>query len=73
MRFYKTLTGGLMIAGVLALTAGAANAQDWCGFHQKTNARVRCGYSSLQGCKHALAGKKDGDKGVTCVPDTAQG
>ena len=73
MRVFTGLAGGLAIAGMLALSAAPASASDWCGFHQKIHSRVRCGYSSLQVCKHKLAEKKSGDKTVTCVPDPAQG
>jgi hypothetical protein len=72
MRMWTGLVGGLAIAGMLAFAA-PANAENWCGFHQKANARVRCGYSSLQECKQALADKKNGDKSVTCMPDPANG
>lgn len=73
MRIWTGLLGGLVIAGALALSGPMASAQDWCGFHQKAGSRVKCGFSSLQQCKQALAHKKDGDKGVTCLPDPAFG
>jgi hypothetical protein len=73
MRILTELAGGLAIAGALALAAPSAQAENWCGFQQKAHSRVRCGYSSLQECKQALADKKDGDKGVICVPDSASG
>jgi len=63
----------LAIAAVLALSGPTASAQDWCGFHQKAGSRVKCGFSSLQQCKQALANKKTGDKAVTCMPDPAFG
>jgi len=69
MRILIGLAAGL---GMLALSA-PAHAQDWCGFHQKAHSRVRCGYSSLQQCKQALANKKDGDKTVVCLPDPTSG
>ena len=64
---------GVALAGALALSASAASAADWCGFHQKEHSRVRCGYTSLQVCKEKLANKKTGDKSVTCMPDPASG
>jgi hypothetical protein len=75
MRIWTGLLGGLVLAGALALSAPTASAQDWCGFHQKAHSRVQCGFSSLQQCRQALSDKKrkDGDKGVTCLPDPAFG
>jgi hypothetical protein len=73
MRILTGLAGGLALAGALMLSAGPAGAADWCGFHQKVHSRVRCGYSSLQVCKQALAEKKTGDKTVTCMPNPARG
>jgi hypothetical protein len=73
MRIWTQLFGGLAIAGAVALSGATANAQDWCGFHQKVGSRVKCGFSSLQQCKQALSDKKNGDKGVTCLPDPAFG
>jgi hypothetical protein len=64
---------GLFVAGLLAGSILPAQAEDWCGFHQKANSRVRCGFSSLQRCKQALAEKKTDDKTVTCMPDPANG
>jgi hypothetical protein len=57
---------GLIAAGLLAGSILPAQAQDWCGFHQKANSHVRCGFSSLAQCKQALGVKA---KDVTCVPD----
>ena len=73
MRIWTGLLVGLAIAAVLALSGPTASAQDWCGFHQKAGSRVKCGFSSLQQCKQALANKKTGDKAVTCMPDPAFG
>jgi hypothetical protein len=70
MRILIGLAAGLGLAAALSAPAAA---QDWCGFHQKAHSRVRCGYSSLQECKQALANKKDGDKTVVCLPDPASG
>jgi hypothetical protein len=72
MRILTGLAAGLALAGTLALAA-PASASDWCGFHQKIHSRVRCGYSSLEVCKHKLANKKTGDNAVTCMPDPASG
>jgi len=57
---------GLVVAGLLAGSIIPAQAGSWCGFHQKANARVRCGYSSLAQCKQALGPKT---KDVTCIRD----
>jgi len=70
MCIWSRLLGGLALAGLLATPAAAA---DWCGFQQKAGSRVQCGFSSLQQCKQALSDKKNGDKGVTCLPDPASG
>jgi hypothetical protein len=72
MRILTGFVGVLAVAGGLAVAA-PANAQDWCGFHQKAHSRVQCGYSSLQQCKQALTDNKDGDKTVVCLPDPASG
>jgi hypothetical protein len=71
--------GFLAAAATLAVPA-PARAQDWCGFYQKADARVRCGFSSLQGCKEALTEKADKQKhkkkdepAMTCLPDPAFG
>jgi hypothetical protein len=73
MRIWTGLLGGVVLAGVLALSGPTASAADWCGFQQKAGSRVQCGFSSLQQCKQALTDKKNGDKGVTCLPDPAFG
>ena len=70
MRILIGLAAGLSLAAALSAPAAA---QDWCGFHQKAHSIVRCGYSSLQECKQALSGKKDGDKAVICLPDPSFG
>ncbi|MEJ2435889.1 MAG: hypothetical protein P8Y53_23140, partial [Pseudolabrys sp.] len=72
-RVLQGLAAAVAVAGVLAMSAGNADAADWCGFHQKEHSRVRCGYSSLQVCKAKLSDKKKGDKTVTCMPDPANG
>ncbi len=53
------------LAALFALTLTAANAAEWCGFVDKANAPVRCGYSSLAECKQSVGDKKDG----YCMPD----
>jgi hypothetical protein len=73
MRLLTRLSGGVIVASALALSATAASAQDWCGFQQKEHSRVQCGFSSMQECKQALSDKRDGDKTVTCLPDPASG
>ena len=50
---------GFLTAGLLVTAALPARAQDWCGFIDKENSRVRCGFSSLEQCKAALGDKKD--------------
>lgn len=70
MRILTGLAAGLSLAAALS---APASAQDWCGFHQKAHSLVRCGYSSLKTCKHALSEKKDGDKATTCLPDPSFG
>jgi hypothetical protein len=61
---------GLVVAGLMAGSILPAQAENWCGFHQKANARVRCGFSSLAECKQALGAKdKDKAKDVVCMPD----
>jgi Protein of unknown function (DUF3551) len=56
---------GLLAAGILAGSIASAQAEDWCGFIDKEHSRVRCGFSSLDQCKHALGDKKD----AYCIPD----
>ncbi len=83
MRIWTGLFGSLAIAGAIALPQ-AASAQDWCGFLDKANAQIKCGYSSLQQCQQALgekkepdkkdAEKKDGDSNTAvCLPDPSNG
>jgi hypothetical protein len=61
---------GLVVAGLMAGSILPAQAENWCGFHQKPNARVHCGFSSLAECMHALgANDKDKNKDVVCKPD----
>jgi hypothetical protein len=50
-------------AGALAASTAPVRAEEWCGFHDKAGAQVRCGYSSLDECKHKL-----GDKNTVCLP-----
>jgi hypothetical protein len=57
---------GLVVAGLLAGSIIPAQAENWCGFHRKANAQVRCGFSSLAQCKQALGVNA---KDVTCLPD----
>ena len=47
----------------LALCA-PAQAEFWCGFHDKTGAIIKCGFSSAKQC-HDMLGRKD----TLCVPD----
>jgi len=55
----------IALAAFFTLTLSAANAAEWCGFVDKENAPVRCGYSSLEQCKQSLGDKKDG----YCIPN----
>jgi len=68
---------GLVLAGLMAGATVPARAEQWCGFIHEANERVRCGYSSLQQCKQALADKirdkKNSGKGIVCLPDPANG
>lgn len=34
----------------------ATSGPEWCGFHNKSGDRVRCGYSSETDCKKAIGG-----------------
>ncbi|HEX5213363.1 MAG TPA: hypothetical protein VFW22_16680 [Pseudolabrys sp.] len=56
---------GIALATLFALSLTAANAAEWCGFIDKENAPVRCGYSSLSECEQSLTDKKDG----YCMPN----
>lgn len=55
---------GVLVTGVRAATAAPAGAEEWCGFHDKTGSRVRCGYTSQSGCKQKVAGKDP-----VCMPN----
>jgi len=56
----------LLLAALLALTTlSTARAYEWCGFIDKDNSPVRCGYSSLAECQQSLLDKKD----AYCMPD----
>jgi hypothetical protein len=77
MRMPIGLAAALAVAALLAMPA-TANAQEWCGYHQKAGARVHCGYSSRQVCEQALSGKTDkkekkASTAVVCRPDPSVG
>lgn len=55
--------GWAMLGGITA-TSTPANAEEWCGFHEKAGSRVQCGYSSEAECHRAL-GKDD----TQCIVD----
>jgi hypothetical protein len=55
----------IALAALFALTLTAANAAEWCGFVDKENAPVHCGYSNLEQCKQSLGDKKN----AYCMPD----
>ena len=59
---------GLAVAGLLAGSICSAQAQEWCGFLDKANSRVRCGFSSIEQCKQALGDKKGAKKSAVCMP-----
>jgi hypothetical protein len=68
MRF-KTCAAFLSLAvigaiGVVTTITVPAHAEDWCGFHDKTGSRVRCGYTSLDECKQNVTGKN-----AVCMPN----
>ena len=60
---------GLIVAGLVAGSIVPAQAEDWCGFHQKANSHVRCGFSSLAHCKQALGIKNKKATNGTCRLD----
>jgi hypothetical protein len=55
---------GLTILITLASWSYPAAAEQWCGFLDKANARVQCGFSSEADCKHAISGAN-----AICIPD----
>jgi len=55
---------GLVTAAILAASVPPAHAQEWCGFFDRDNSRVRCGFTSVEQCKQAL-----GEKNAICIPD----
>jgi hypothetical protein len=57
------VVSGLIVLVALAAPAAPASADEWCGFHDKNHALVRCGYSSIQQCTEALG------KDAVCIPD----
>ncbi len=57
------LVWGLTLIGTLAASTAPASAAEWCGFHDKAGAKLRCGYSSLDECKQQLS-----DKNAVCMP-----
>ncbi len=57
------LAWGLTLIGTLAASTAPAGAAEWCGFHDKAGAKLRCGYSSLDECKQQL-----NDKDGVCIP-----
>jgi hypothetical protein len=65
MRLASVFAFGILAAGFLAASTPPASAAEWCGFLDKNNAKVTCGYSSLEVCKQALGDKKD----AVCMPD----
>jgi Protein of unknown function (DUF3551) len=57
-----------LAAGLVALSATAAYADDWCGYAtHDNNAVIECGYTTIAGCESAVG------KGGMCFidPDTA--
>lgn len=60
----RLLFGLIAVAG-FAASLSPARAEHWCGFIDKANAQVQCGYSSIAECKQATGDKKD----AVCLPD----
>lgn len=61
------IAGAAGATGVTAATAAPttpAGTEEWCGFHDKSGSRVRCGYSSETECKENVTGKD-----AVCMPD----
>jgi hypothetical protein len=58
----------LSFAASAAITASPASAQaeEWCGFHDKNGAAIYCGYSTEQVCQKSLG---DQAKDAFCIPD----
>jgi hypothetical protein len=59
--------GIILAAALTALSATAAQADEWCGYATHDNAVVECGYTTAADCETAVG------KGGMCFvdPDTA--
>ena len=55
---------GLIATSFVAAPLSAAHAENYCGFLDQAHARVRCGFTSIKDCQHALHHKKD----AVCMP-----
>jgi hypothetical protein len=56
---------GLVAAAAFTASIPPARAEHWCGFIDKANAQVHCGYSTIAECKQATGDNKD----AVCLPD----
>jgi Protein of unknown function (DUF3551) len=57
----------ILAAGLTAMSATGAHAQQWCGYAARAKSIIQCGYSSVEGCESAIG------KGGMCFinPDYA--
>lgn len=63
-------SGGIVLAtALIALSASAAKADEWCGYASRDNAVIECGYTTAADCEGSV-----GKRGVCFVdPDLALG
>ena len=48
-------SGGIVLAAALmALSASAAKADEWCGYASRDNAVIECGYTTAAGCEDSV-------------------
>jgi hypothetical protein len=61
-------SGGIVLAvALMALSASAAKADEWCGYASRDNAVIECGYTTAADCEGSV-----GKRGVCFVdPDLA--
>lgn len=50
----------ILAAALMALSAGGAKAEEWCGYASGNNAVVECGYTTATDCESSV-GKRDPD------------
>jgi hypothetical protein len=53
----------VLVAALMALSADAARADEWCGYATKDNAMIECGYTTAEECENAVG------KGGMCFVD----